>query len=63
MSIETKSMHITPVGGNVFVDLGFDLEKAAEMQAESQRIIADKQTRKDCHTSAPIRRIEPKRPK
>jgi hypothetical protein len=22
MSIETKSMHITPVGGNVFADLG-----------------------------------------
>jgi hypothetical protein len=23
MNIETKSMHMTPVGGNVFADLGF----------------------------------------
>jgi len=42
MSIETKSMHITPVGGNVFADLGFELEEAAALQAASQRIISEK---------------------
>lgn len=42
MSTETDSAHITPVGGNVFADLGFDTEEAAALQAESQRIIADK---------------------
>jgi predicted XRE-type DNA-binding protein len=42
MSIETKSMHITPVGGNVFADLGFEPEEAAQLQAESRRIISEK---------------------
>lgn len=42
MSIETKSMHITPAGGNVFADLGFDPEEAAALQAESKRIISEK---------------------
>lgn len=42
MSIETKSMHITPVGGNVFADLGFDPEEAAALQAKSKRIISEK---------------------
>lgn len=42
MSIETKSMHITPVGGNVFADLGFEPEEAAALQAESRRIISEK---------------------
>ena len=39
MSIETKSAHITPAGGNVFADLGFGPEEAAALQAESKRII------------------------
>lgn len=42
MSTETESMHITPVGGNVFVDLGFAPEEAAALKAESQRVIAEK---------------------
>lgn len=42
MSIETKSMHITRVGGNVFTDLGFDPKEAAALQAESKRIISEK---------------------
>ena len=42
MSIETKSMHITRVGGNVFADLGFEPEEAAALKAESQRIISEK---------------------
>lgn len=42
MSIETKSMHITPVGGNVFADLGFEPEEAAALRAESERRISEK---------------------
>ncbi len=42
MSIETKSMHITPTGGNVFADLGFEPEEAAELQTNSNRIISEK---------------------
>jgi len=48
MSIKTKSMHITPAGGNVFTDLGFESKEAAEMKARSQRIIFEKQAIKDC---------------
>jgi predicted XRE-type DNA-binding protein len=48
MSIETKSMHITPAGGNVFVDLGFDVEEAAALQAKSKQIISDKLAIKEC---------------
>lgn len=47
MSIETKSMHITAVGGNVFADLGFEPEEAAILKAESQRIISEKLAIKD----------------
>lgn len=42
MSIETKSAHITPVGGNVFADMGFEPEEAAALKAESQRIVSEK---------------------
>ncbi len=42
MSIDTKSTHITPVGGNVFADLGFEPEEAATLKAQSQRIISEK---------------------
>lgn len=42
MSIETKSMHITPADGNVFADLGFGPEEAASLQAASKQIIAEK---------------------
>ncbi len=42
MSIETKSMHIILAGGNVFADLGFEPEEAAELQANSNRIISEK---------------------
>lgn len=47
MSIETKSMHITPVGSNVFADLGFEPAEAAALKAESQRIISEKLAIKD----------------
>lgn len=42
MSLETQSMHITPAGGNVFADLGFEPAEAAALKAESQRIISEK---------------------
>jgi predicted XRE-type DNA-binding protein len=42
MSIETKTMHVTPVGGNVFADLGFEPKEAAALQANSKRIISEK---------------------
>lgn len=47
MSIETRSTHITPVGGNVFADLGFDPKEAAALKAESHRIISEKLAIKD----------------
>lgn len=51
MSIETRSRHITPAGGNVFADLGFEPEEAAGLQAESQRVIAEKLTIKEALSS------------
>ena len=40
-------MHITPAGGNVFADLGFEPEAAAALKARSQRIISGKLAVKD----------------
>ena len=34
--------HVTPAGANIFLDLGFGLEEAAKLKAESYRIIAVK---------------------
>lgn len=42
MSIETKSMHVTPVGGNIFADLGFEPKVAARLLAETDRAISEK---------------------
>lgn len=42
MSIDTKSAHITPAGGNIFADLGFDPNEAATLKAKSQLIISEK---------------------
>jgi len=42
VSIETQSTHMTPAGGNVFTDMGFEPEEAAALQAETQRIITEK---------------------
>jgi len=39
---ETRSAHVTPVGGNVFVDIGFPPDEAATLKAESDRIIRAK---------------------
>lgn len=45
--MEIESAHITPVGGNVFLDLGFEPDEAVILMAESQRIIQKKLTRKN----------------
>lgn len=58
MSIETKSMHTTPAGGNVFADLGFEPEEAAALKAESQRIISEKLAIKDSLMTELARWIE-----
>lgn len=42
MSSETKSAHVTPAGGNVFSDLGFEPKEAVALQANSKRIISEK---------------------
>ena len=47
MHMGSKSIHTTPVGGNVFEDLGFEPEEAAALKAESQRRIADMLAIKD----------------
>lgn len=47
MSGECKTTHITPVGGNVFADLGFAPEEAARLLAETDQAIAEKLSIKD----------------
>lgn len=47
MSIETKTMHITPVGGNIFADLGFEPDEAAKLLAETDKVISEKLAIKD----------------
>jgi predicted XRE-type DNA-binding protein len=42
MSAEHKSTHTTPVGGNVFEDLGFPPQEAVALKLQSQRIISEK---------------------
>lgn len=42
MRTKTKTEHITPVGGNVFADLGFPPEEAAALQADTKRMISEK---------------------
>lgn len=39
MRIRVGSEHITPVGGNVFLDLGFEPEEAARLKTEADRRI------------------------
>jgi predicted XRE-type DNA-binding protein len=47
MRHETRSSHITPVGGNVFIDLGFEPKEAAMLKAQSDRAIAEKLAMKE----------------
>jgi len=40
--IEVGISHITPVGGNIFLDLGFGPEEAKKLLEETDRSIAEK---------------------
>ena len=39
--IDTKTRHITQPGANLFVELGFDLAEAEQLQTESRKRIND----------------------
>lgn len=39
---KTQTSHTTPVGGNVFADLGFSKAEATALKAESDAIITKK---------------------
>jgi predicted XRE-type DNA-binding protein len=39
MNIDTEIRHITKAGTNIFLDLGFDVEEAEQLHAESRRQI------------------------
>jgi len=41
-NIDTKTSHITPAGGNVFLDLGFEPREAAALKEKSKKIIDKK---------------------
>lgn len=47
MSSETIIKHVTPVGGNIFADLGFEPNEAVRLLAESDAIISEKLAIKD----------------
>lgn len=42
MKIDSKTTHITPADGNVFLDLGFEAEEAARLKAHSTALITAK---------------------
>lgn len=39
---ESKTTHITPAGGNIFLDLGFNPEEATRLKAHSDMLIQTK---------------------
>jgi predicted XRE-type DNA-binding protein len=39
---DSDSAHITPVGGNVFADLGFNTKEAKALQAQTRTVIEKK---------------------
>jgi predicted XRE-type DNA-binding protein len=42
VAADNTAGHITPTGGNVFADLGFDAAEAKALQAQSRKVIAKK---------------------
>ena len=42
MTRTNKAAYITPVGGNVFADLGFSPKEAAALKSKSKKIISEK---------------------
>lgn len=47
MSTDVESRHFTPAGGNVFADLGFEVDEAEALKVESDRIISEKMAIKE----------------
>jgi predicted XRE-type DNA-binding protein len=47
VSSESIITHVTPVGGNIFADLGFEPDEAAKLLAETDAIISEKLAIKD----------------
>lgn len=58
--MRTKTEHVTPVGGNVFADLGFDPKEAAALKAEAARRIDVKLAAKEELMTSLITWIEEK---
>lgn len=61
----TDSTYITPIGGNLFVDLGFSAEEAALLQVESRARISQSLSGKGSkphvtHSSQDPNEYEPK---
>ena len=42
MAIDSRSAHVTPVGGNIFSDLGFHRAEALALRKASKKRIAEK---------------------
>jgi len=42
VSSESIITHVTPVGGNIFADLGFEPDEAARLLAETDAVISEK---------------------
>lgn len=55
MNIETSSTHVTPVGSNVFADLGFAPAEAVALKAASDQILSQKQALKAALLAALVR--------
>lgn len=58
MSIDTKTTHITNVGGNIFTDLGFKLEEAIKLLTETDKVISEKLAIKELMMTALVGWIE-----
>ena len=61
MSSESIITHVTPVGGNIFADLGFEPDEAAKLLAETDAIISEKLAIKDSLMTELARWIETKK--
>lgn len=61
MSSESIITHVTPVGGNIFADLGFERDEAAKLLAETDAIISEKLAIKDSLMTELARWIETKK--
>ena len=60
MSSESIITHVTPVGGNIFADLGFELDEAARLLAETDAVISEKLAIKNSLMTELAGWIEPK---